>query len=48
MKKIVVGSLALASVVLLSSCEMPGQQKKMDAMPEGDSMMQKEDVMMEK
>lgn len=58
MKKTVIGSLALASVVLLSSCELPGQsEKKMDAMvKEGDAMMakdkkemmEKDDAMMKK
>ncbi len=58
MKKTVIGSLALASVVLFSSCELPGQsEKKMDAMvKEGDAMMakdkkemmEKDDAMMKK
>ncbi len=53
MKKIVIASLALASVVLLSSCEMPGQkEEKMEGglkqenamMKDTDAMMKKEDT----
>lgn len=53
MKKILIGSLALASVVLLSSCEMPGQSdEKMEGgvkpentmMKDADAMMKKEDA----
>lgn len=48
MKKIVIGSLALASVVLLSSCEMPGQsEKKGDMMAPDNAMMKKDDAMMD-
>jgi hypothetical protein len=53
MKKILIGSLALASVILLSSCEMPGQsEEKMEGgvkqentmMKDADAMMKKEDA----
>lgn len=49
MKKIVIGSLALVSVVLLSSCDMPGKsEKKMDVMPKTEDTMMKDDDMMKK
>lgn len=45
MKKIVIASLALASVVLLSSCEIPGQKAdtKTDAMMPAENTMMKDD-----
>lgn len=48
MKKIVIGSLALASAVILSSCEMLGQPvKKGDMVAPDNVMMKKDDAMME-
>lgn len=51
MKKIVMSSLVLASVVLFSSCTMSGQkeEKKTDAMmPAENTMMRDADAMMKK
>lgn len=43
MKKIVIGSLALTIVVLLSSCELTGQGRKINVMPPAEEAMMKKD-----
>ncbi len=51
MKKILISTLAVASIVLFSSCTMPGQkeEKKTDAMmPAENTMMRDADAMMKK
>lgn len=51
MKKILISTLAVATVVLLSSCDIPGQkdEKKTDAMmPAENTMMRDADAMMKK
>lgn len=48
MKKILISTLAVVTVVLLSSCDMPGQkdEKKTDSMkmPMDNAMMKKDDT----
>ncbi len=50
MKKILISTLAVATVVLLSSCDIPGQkdEKKTDSMMPMENAMMKDDSAMKK